>query len=161
MSRMQTAEYHDLSDSGRRLDCLFMMDDVELSNIVVKHPGSSKMELTIQNRKSVRLARSSIAIAGKTTSTTVHLPRTAGALETFMETGSLAIIWNFISYLGKQGSKVIRAKERFQVAEESAKLAAGLAFPRTSTPPPRDRTFERNVTFTPSKKRVWSTMNSK
>jgi hypothetical protein len=34
-----------------------MMNDVELSNIEVKHPGSSKVELTIQNRKNVRLAR--------------------------------------------------------------------------------------------------------
>lgn len=57
MRRMQAAEYHDLSDAGRRLDCLFMMNDVELSNIEVKRPGSSKLDITIQNRKNVRLAR--------------------------------------------------------------------------------------------------------
>ncbi|KAF8924956.1 hypothetical protein BGZ47_003557, partial [Haplosporangium gracile] len=195
MRRMQTAEYNDVNHAGRKLDCLFMMNDVELSNIEVKHPGSSRVDLTVQNRKNVRLARciqeshialgidkpsilmadvcgftgifyqvqpmGSIAIAGKTTSTSVHLPRTAGALEAFLEAGSLAIIWNFISYLEKQGSKVVRAKERFQVAHEKAKLAAGLAFPRSSTSPPRNRTFEHNVTFSPAKKRTWSMSDSK
>jgi hypothetical protein len=37
-----------------------------------------------------------IAIAGKTISTIVHLPRSAGTLEEFLEGRSLAIIWNFM-----------------------------------------------------------------
>jgi hypothetical protein len=52
---MQTAEYNDVSDAGRKLDCLFMVNDVELSNIEVKHPGSSRVDLTIQNRKNIWL----------------------------------------------------------------------------------------------------------
>ena len=37
-----------------------------------------------------------IAIAGETTSTMVHLPRSAGGLETFLEDNSFAIMWNFV-----------------------------------------------------------------
>ncbi|KAG0307128.1 hypothetical protein BGZ97_000502 [Linnemannia gamsii] len=160
------------------------MNDVELSNIEVKHPGSSKVELTIQNRKNVRLARciqeshSALGIdkpsilMGDVCANGFH----CNCRQDYIYFGTFAkdswgigdILgnwiarhhWNFISYLEKQGSKVVRAKQRFQVAQENAKLAAGLAFPRSSTPP-RDRAFERNVTFSPAKKRTWSMSNSK
>jgi hypothetical protein len=57
MKRMQSAEYNDVSESGRKADCLFMMENLELSNIEFKSPEAGKRELAIQNRKNVRLAR--------------------------------------------------------------------------------------------------------
>ncbi|KAF9407701.1 hypothetical protein BGZ76_006061, partial [Entomortierella beljakovae] len=75
-----------------------------------------------------------IATAGKTTSTLVHLPRTEGALEEFLEGGSLAIIWNFMSHLEQQGLRLLRAKERFKVTQEKARLANTLTRPSKSAP---------------------------
>ncbi|KAF9103540.1 hypothetical protein BGX27_010537 [Mortierella sp. AM989] len=67
-----------------------------------------------------------VAIAGKITSSFVHLPRTEGALEEFLEGDSLAVIWNFISYLEKQGLRLVRAKDRFKVTQEKARLSNAL-----------------------------------
>ncbi|KAF9586498.1 hypothetical protein BGW38_003623 [Lunasporangiospora selenospora] len=191
MRKMQSSEYGDTSDSGRKADCLFMMRGVELSNIEIKHPDTCARELAIQNRKNIRLARciqeahtaygvndssvlmadvygfvgdfyqvkpmGDIAIAGKTTSTVVHLPRTSGALEEFLEDSSLAIIWNFMSYLEEQGPKIVRAKERFELIQEKAALANALSRPpRSSTPSPVNRIFQQSVNLTPSKKRTWT-----
>lgn len=57
MRKIQSAEHSDLAEAGRRVDCLFMRNDVELSNIEFKSPKIGDRELTIQNRKNVRLAR--------------------------------------------------------------------------------------------------------
>lgn len=57
MKQMQSTEYGDVSDSGRKVDCIFMYEDVELSNIEFKNEDSSERELGLQNRKNVRLAR--------------------------------------------------------------------------------------------------------
>jgi len=54
---MQSNEYSDTSDSGRKVDCLFMMQGAELSNVEFKHAETCVKELAIQNRKNVRLAR--------------------------------------------------------------------------------------------------------
>ena len=162
MRKWQTEEYGDVSEAGRKVDCLFMFDGIEVSNLEIKHPDISKNELAIQNKKNVCLAHciqeshialgvkdvhvlmadvcgklndkkkldmyatvlrlyltvsvivssrsyvgfvgafyqlqpmGDISIAGRTTSTLVHLPRTAGALEDFLGSSSLAIIWNFM-----------------------------------------------------------------
>ena len=54
---MQSSEFGDPSDSGRKADCLFMMGDIELSNIEFKRQGIDETEIRIQNRKNVRLGR--------------------------------------------------------------------------------------------------------
>ncbi|GJJ74983.1 hypothetical protein EMPS_07341 [Entomortierella parvispora] len=55
--QMQSSEFGDPSDSGRKADCLFMMGDIELSNIEFKRQGIDETEIRIQNRKNVRLGR--------------------------------------------------------------------------------------------------------
>ncbi|KAF9117464.1 hypothetical protein BGW39_002160, partial [Mortierella sp. 14UC] len=178
MRKWQAEEYGDVSEAGRKVDCLFMFDGIELSNLEIKHPDISKNELGIQNKKNIRLARciqeahialgvkdacvfmadvcgfvgafcqlqpmGDISVAGRTTSTLVHLPRTAGALEEFLESSSLAIIWNFITHLERQGPRIVRAKERSDAALEKVKLSDGLAVPRGSTPPPKTRKFKHS-----------------
>ncbi|KAF9421341.1 hypothetical protein BGZ94_008852, partial [Podila epigama] len=57
MKKMQACEFGDVNEAGRKVDCLFMMDGVELSNIEMKHAETSARDLAIQNRKNVRLAR--------------------------------------------------------------------------------------------------------
>ncbi|KAG0354822.1 hypothetical protein BC939DRAFT_524459 [Gamsiella multidivaricata] len=57
MRQMQSAEFGDTSDSGRKTDCLFMFGDIELSNIEFKKPNISQTELGVQNRKNIRLGR--------------------------------------------------------------------------------------------------------
>ncbi|CAO3667383.1 unnamed protein product [Umbelopsis ramanniana] len=57
MKQIQSSEYSDVSESGRKVDCLFMVENHELSNIEFKSPEIGKRELAIQNRKNVRLAR--------------------------------------------------------------------------------------------------------
>ncbi|KAG0299335.1 hypothetical protein BGZ98_010129 [Dissophora globulifera] len=208
MRKLQSEEYSDTSDVGRKVDCLFAMQGVELSNIEFKHQGATTRDLAIQNRKNVRLARciqeahttygvkdpsvliadifgklkffgvtnatpfrplnrfvgvfyqvkpmDDIVIAGKVTSALVHLPRTAGELEAFLQDSSLAIIWNFMSYLETQGPKVIRAKDRFELAEKKMTLDGALSMTGRGNPPPRNRTFQHNVTLTPTKKRTWT-----
>ncbi|KAF9110348.1 hypothetical protein BGX30_008015, partial [Mortierella sp. GBA39] len=190
MRQRQTAEYSEVSESGRKVDCLFMYKGLEISNIEFKRPGTTERDLALQNRKNVRLARciqeahvtlgvedasvmmadvagfvgifyqvkpmGDIAIAGETTSTMVHLPQTAGGLETFLEDNSLAIMWNFVAYLEKQGQKVLRAKERRDVTLEKAKLAKGVAMSSDTTHATSANKFRNNVMLTPSKKRTWT-----
>ncbi|KAF9578242.1 hypothetical protein BGW38_006065, partial [Lunasporangiospora selenospora] len=57
MRQQQSAEYGDVSESGRKVDMLFMFDGVEVSNVEFKRPGTTEQDLAIQNRKNVRLAR--------------------------------------------------------------------------------------------------------
>ncbi|KAI8598600.1 hypothetical protein EDD21DRAFT_183002 [Dissophora ornata] len=57
MKQMQSSEYGDISDSGRKVDCIFMYENIELSNIEFKKEDASERDLAIQNRKNVRLAR--------------------------------------------------------------------------------------------------------
>ncbi|KAF9579354.1 hypothetical protein BGW38_004422, partial [Lunasporangiospora selenospora] len=57
MKRWQTEEYGDVSEAGRKVDCLFMFDGIELSNLEIKHSHISKTDLAIQNKKNIRLAR--------------------------------------------------------------------------------------------------------
>ncbi|KAG0013414.1 hypothetical protein BGZ80_011099 [Entomortierella chlamydospora] len=156
MRQHQASEYNEVSESARKVDCLFMYEGLELSNIEFKKPDTSVHDLAIQNRKNVRLGRciqeahiavgvqepsvmmadvagfvgifyqvkkmGDIAIAGKTTSTTVALPQDAESFDRFLEDGSLAIMWNFISHLEKQGQKVLRAKQRYDAMSRSTKF---------------------------------------
>ncbi|ORZ19295.1 hypothetical protein BCR41DRAFT_43092 [Lobosporangium transversale] len=57
MRRMQSSEYGDVSDTGRKVDCIFMYKGIELSNIEFKCPNICPQDIAIQNRKNVRLAR--------------------------------------------------------------------------------------------------------
>jgi hypothetical protein len=57
LRRHQSAEYGDVSDSGRKVDCLFSYHGIELSNIELKTPDITPRDIAIQNRKNVRLAR--------------------------------------------------------------------------------------------------------
>ena len=57
MRQKQSAEFGDVADSGRKVDCMFRFKDIELSNIEFKAPGISERDVAIQNRKNVRLAR--------------------------------------------------------------------------------------------------------
>ncbi|KAF9343023.1 hypothetical protein BGX26_006412, partial [Mortierella sp. AD094] len=57
MRMMQTAEYSDVSDAGRKMNCQFRYKDIALSNIEFKNSEIGPRELAIQNRKNIRLAR--------------------------------------------------------------------------------------------------------
>lgn len=57
MKKLQSLEHGDVSESGRKVDCIFVVDDVEISNIEFKRPNVSDTDIAIQNRKNVRLAR--------------------------------------------------------------------------------------------------------
>ncbi|KAG0226071.1 hypothetical protein BGW42_003930 [Actinomortierella wolfii] len=43
--------------TGRKVDCIFVAEDMEISNIEFKRPNISGTEIAIQNRKNVRQAR--------------------------------------------------------------------------------------------------------
>ncbi|KAF9282422.1 hypothetical protein BGZ68_005982 [Mortierella alpina] len=53
----QAAEYGDVSEAGRKVDCLFAHEGIELSNIEFKLPGAQDKDVATQNRKNIRLAR--------------------------------------------------------------------------------------------------------
>ncbi|KAF8924385.1 hypothetical protein BGZ58_001833 [Dissophora ornata] len=55
--RQQAAEYGEVSEAGRKVDCLFAFESVELSNVEFKLRGALNKEIAIQNRKNIRLAR--------------------------------------------------------------------------------------------------------
>jgi hypothetical protein len=42
MRQLQSAEYGDVSESGRKVDMLFMFDGVEVSNVEFKRPAAEK-----------------------------------------------------------------------------------------------------------------------
>ncbi|KAI8602504.1 hypothetical protein EDD21DRAFT_413923 [Dissophora ornata] len=52
----QQAEYGDVSDAGRKVDCLLAYKGLELSNAEFKHPAVTE-EVGLQTRKSIQLAR--------------------------------------------------------------------------------------------------------
>ncbi|KAF8938872.1 hypothetical protein BGZ58_011242 [Dissophora ornata] len=86
-----------------------------------------------------------ISIAGKTTSTIVHIPRTEGGLLSFLKGASLAIIWNYMAHLQKNVPIVSRAKEQHDIEQEKVKLLRSLSRPRSVTPPPATRQFKNNL----------------
>ncbi|KAF9203139.1 hypothetical protein BGZ59_001795 [Podila verticillata] len=187
MRHMQSLEHGDVSDAGRKVDCIFMYKGIELSNIEFKRAEIGERDLAIQNRKNVRLARciqefhaslgvedpsifmadvhgfvgvfyqvrpmGDIAIAGKTTSDLVHLPRTAGGLKAFLQGSSLAILWNFLASLEAQAPVVQLAKELHEVEHEKANFTRAIHRNRAFAPPPVQRRFQDHVLFTPQKKR--------
>ncbi|KAF9549959.1 hypothetical protein EC957_002019 [Mortierella hygrophila] len=55
--QMQSSEFGDPSDCGRKADCLFMFGEIELSNIEFKRDNIDETEIRVQNRKNVRLGR--------------------------------------------------------------------------------------------------------
>lgn len=57
MRQLRSFENSDVSELGRKVDCLFMMENHELSNIEFKSPEIGERELAIQIRKNIRLAR--------------------------------------------------------------------------------------------------------
>ncbi|KAG0254909.1 hypothetical protein BGZ95_005908, partial [Linnemannia exigua] len=57
MRHMQSLEHGDVSDAGRKVDCIFIYNGIELSNIEHKRADIGERDLAIQNQKNVRLAR--------------------------------------------------------------------------------------------------------
>ncbi|KAG0042925.1 hypothetical protein BGZ90_009254, partial [Linnemannia elongata] len=55
--RQQAAEYGEVSEAGRKVDCLFAFESIELSNVEFKLRGALDKEIAIQNRKNIRLDR--------------------------------------------------------------------------------------------------------
>ncbi|KAF8926598.1 hypothetical protein BGZ47_002645, partial [Haplosporangium gracile] len=55
--QQQSSEFGEVSEGGRKVDMLFMFNEVEISNVEFKRPGATERELAIQNRKNIRLAR--------------------------------------------------------------------------------------------------------
>lgn len=53
--RQQAAEYGEVSEAGRKVDCLFAFESIELSNVEFKLGGALDKEIAIQNRKNIRL----------------------------------------------------------------------------------------------------------
>ncbi|KAF9091845.1 hypothetical protein BGX27_001955 [Mortierella sp. AM989] len=96
MRQLQTSEYGDVSDAGRKADCLFMFQDIELSNIEFKCDNISPREIAIQNRKNIRLARciQELHVAIGVSSPSVHVADVAGFVGMFyqaMPMGEIAI----------------------------------------------------------------------
>ncbi|KAG0356587.1 hypothetical protein BG005_004493, partial [Podila minutissima] len=159
---MQSLEHGDVSDAGRKVDCIFMYKGIELSNIEFYRTEIGERALVIQNRRrfvglfyQVR-SMGDIAIASKTASDLVHLPRTAGGLKAFLQGNSLAIIWNFLTSLEAQAPIVQLAKELHEVEQEKAKSSRGVRGVhrnQASFPPPVQRRFQNHVQFTSQKKR--------
>ncbi|KAF9429108.1 hypothetical protein BGZ76_001801 [Entomortierella beljakovae] len=57
MKKLQNMEYGDVSESGRKVNCIFVVEGIEVSNIEFKRPNVSDTDIAIRNRKNVRLAR--------------------------------------------------------------------------------------------------------
>ncbi|KAF9163284.1 hypothetical protein DFQ26_002740 [Actinomortierella ambigua] len=55
--QQQSAEFGDVSDSGRKLDMLFTYNGLDISNVEFEKPKTTEQELAIQHRKNIRLAR--------------------------------------------------------------------------------------------------------
>ncbi|KAF9377651.1 hypothetical protein BGX21_003133 [Mortierella sp. AD011] len=184
--QMQSSEFGDPSDMGRRADCLFMFDDIEISNIEFKKPSTSEAEIGLQNRKNVRLGRclqqgfvefgvaepsvvmadvagyvavfyqvkqmGDLHVAGKITPHLVQLPSTDGALWEFLTSPSLAIIWNYLDHLERQGPKLRMIKRKHEVSISKQKMEQGLSRAKSETTVIRK--FEDNVVFSPPRKRI-------
>ncbi|KAF9971307.1 hypothetical protein BGZ73_005765 [Actinomortierella ambigua] len=91
-------------------------------------------------------------VAGKTSPSTVHLPTTQGELEMFLESTSLAQIFNFVEHLELEAPKIKRQQERYNRATDIGFFAQAVESPRPTTPPPKRKSFEQNVTFSPRRK---------
>ncbi|KAF9897550.1 hypothetical protein BX616_005373 [Lobosporangium transversale] len=57
MKKLQQMEHGEVTDAGKRVNCIFVAGGIEISNIEFKRPNVSGAEVAIQNRKNVRLAR--------------------------------------------------------------------------------------------------------
>ncbi|KAF9539696.1 hypothetical protein EC957_005113 [Mortierella hygrophila] len=55
--RQQAAECGEVSEAGRKVDCLLAFESIELSNVEFKLQGALEKETAIQGRKNIRLAR--------------------------------------------------------------------------------------------------------
>ncbi|KAF9969070.1 hypothetical protein BGZ73_008741 [Actinomortierella ambigua] len=91
-------------------------------------------------------------VAGTTSPSTVHLPTTEGEFEMFLESTSLAQIFNFVEHLELEAPKIKRHQERFSRSTDIGLFAQAVASPRPTTPPPKRKVFDQNVTFSPRRK---------
>ncbi|KAF9912605.1 hypothetical protein EC991_010030 [Linnemannia zychae] len=91
-------------------------------------------------------------IVGATSPSTVHLPTTEGEFEMFLESTSLAQIFNFMEHLENEAPKIKRLQERYSRETEIGSFAQAVASPRPTTPPPKRKPFDQNVTFSPRRK---------
>ncbi|KAF8925797.1 hypothetical protein BGZ47_003026 [Haplosporangium gracile] len=53
----KASEYGDVSDTGRKVDLIFMYKDIELFNVEFKRTDISSKNITVQCRKNIRLGR--------------------------------------------------------------------------------------------------------
>ncbi|ORZ27812.1 hypothetical protein BCR41DRAFT_383520 [Lobosporangium transversale] len=141
MRHMQWEEHGDISDTGRKVDCVFMYKGIELSNIEFKRTDVGARDIAIQNRKNVRLAR---CIQEVHTSLGVKDP------SVFMADvhGFVGIFYQ--ASLETQAPLIQLAKEFNEVEQEKA--ASFRRVNRSITPPPPARRFQDHVLFTPQKK---------
>ncbi|KAG0330318.1 hypothetical protein BGZ99_006011 [Dissophora globulifera] len=49
--KLQFLEHGDVSESGRNVNCIFVAEGTEISNIEFKRPNVSETEATIQNQR--------------------------------------------------------------------------------------------------------------
>jgi len=53
MKRLQHMEYGEVPETGRKVECIFVTEGVEISNIEFKRLSISGTEVAIQNRRNV------------------------------------------------------------------------------------------------------------
>jgi hypothetical protein len=57
LRNQQAYEYGDVSETGRKVDLIFMYKDIEISNVEFKRADISSKDITVQCRKNIRLGR--------------------------------------------------------------------------------------------------------
>ncbi|KAG0296889.1 hypothetical protein BGZ96_008244 [Linnemannia gamsii] len=165
--RQQAAEYGEISEAGRKVDCLFAFESIELSNVELKLRGASDKEIAIQNRKNIRLARalqeaharhgagdSSVFMADvAVVNGTVRNIVFSGFVGTFYQSKSLAIIGNYIARLEAQGPELVRAYDMHDRQQEINRHYESLSLGRPRTLPRLITTIRHNLVLSPSKRR--------
>ncbi|KAF9570161.1 hypothetical protein EC968_002140 [Mortierella alpina] len=154
--RQQAAEYGEVSEAGRKVDCLFAFESIELSNIEFKLRGALDKEIAIQNRKNIRLARALQE---------AHARHGAGDVSVFMADVAVAtgtvrnrVFSGFVgtfyqTRLEAQGVELMKAYDVHDRQQEINRHADGLSLGRPRTPPRHITTIRNNVVLSPSKRR--------
>ncbi|KAF9579910.1 hypothetical protein BGW38_003641 [Lunasporangiospora selenospora] len=93
-----------------------------------------------------------IFVCGPVTADTVFIPTNSTELEEFLDGESLSVIINFVRSVDKLSTDVadLRQKHKLRQARNAMVQRIG---PRCVTPPPKPKTFQDTVLFTPTTKR--------
>ncbi|KAG9063313.1 hypothetical protein KI688_004195 [Linnemannia hyalina] len=78
-------------------------------------------------------------------------PRSAVGMELFLESASLAIIWNFRSALEAQGPVLQSAYDKKKATAEIQKHELGVSIPREKTPKLQIRALKNHVVLSPAR----------